>query len=410
MKKIVSPYKVGLWRQLGKLTVVLAFLGFGQSAVAQSEGYEAFSVLGTSQALCKPGIETGDQLQAFFQNNSDVINQVLSDANWQGNPQDLFDAVAAGEYTENLYEKGYKFDWTSFQDKGVGMAKQRRIWAGEEPFRGFEVNFTSNCQVHKMVIPHACCNVSLVGSSEVATDEPQITFSAEYENARICSSHGNEVVISQADGTTKTVSLDENGCWEGVLEPGAISVTATNTDECGVASSAASYTIAAAPAVIEPEPIAEAPSLIPYIGAFAGPEKRMRYEPDWDKYYEDDADIVGVFGGLMKPLGENWMLFGQLGYANRDGVGDRFVAPNDTLFLDIGVDRYFGKAFVGGGAGLWNIGEDERFEDASLFIHGGSYLGASNFQLYLEGRVFGDELDNVDTDHLITGGVRYLFK
>ena len=399
-------------RQMIKIVALLGIFSFGMLGIAHGQGYEAFSVLGTSQAMCKPGIETGDQLQAFFRDNPDLVNQVLSDANWQGNPDDLFNAIAAGEFSENLYDRGSKFDWTGYKVKGKGVAKPLRIWAGEQPFRGFEVNVTSQCGVHKIVIPHACCNLSLMGTTEVAVVEPSVTITADYQNAKICASAGNEVVITQADGTKRTVSLDDSGCWSGTLEPGAISATATNNDECGTASSTASFVIAAAPVVAAPVVAAEpvkARTIIPYVGAFIGDETRMRYEPAWDIFYEDGASVGGVFGGLMKPLGANWMLFGQLGFAGRDGVSDRLLAPNDTLFLDVGADRYFGKAFIGGGVGLWNIG-DTDFDDGSLFVHGGSYLGGSNVQLYLEGRVFTDELDNIDTDNLISGGLRYIFK
>lgn len=347
LTKIMPNQLRSLYRPLRAVCVLLLLLGFAQPGYSQ-DGYNAFSVLGTSQAMCKPGIESGEELQAFFRNNPDMVADVLASANWQGDSRDLFEAVAAGDFTEGLYEPGTTFEWTGLQEDGVGKHKPRRVWAGEEAFAGFELNVTSQGQVHTIVIPKACCNVSLMGSTDVPVEEPVAVV---------------EEPVAAA---------------EPEAEP-------------------------------EPEPIAAAPSLIPYIGLYAGDETRMLFEPVWDMYMEDGTNVYGILAGLMKPLGEDWMLFGQLGFADRDGVSQRNLAPNDTIFVDIGVDRYFGPGFIGAGVGLWHIADDD-FEEGSILIHGGSDLGQTNIQLYGEARVFMDDLDDIESNNLLTIGVRYLFR
>ena len=392
-----------------KLFLGTLVLAFSHPTVAQE--YNAFSVLGTSQAMCKPGISTGAELQAYFLNNRELVEQVLQDAEWEGDPEDLFGAIAAGDFTTGSYAKGSKFHWTGLKKDGRGQVLRNRIWAGEQPFDGFEVNVTSQCKIHKLVIPNACCNLSLMATAEVTTPAPNITIDAENQDVKICSDAGTEAVITRADGSNETVPLDSNGCWSGTQEPGTILVEVTNTDECGSATSSASHLVTAAPVAAAVEEVAEAaPGLIPFIGAFYGTESRMRYEPEWDKFYEDDADVWGIKGGLMKPLSEKLNLFGQIGYLDRDGVNTNYVYSDDTWFADIGLDRILGTSgFIGGGLGYWNIG-DSDYDDISLFVHGGTGLGGSNAQWYIEGRVFGDELDNIDTDNMVTGGIRYLFK
>jgi len=390
------------------------FILVGASYFAHAQQYEAFSVLGTPSALCRPGIETGSELQSFFANNRELVEQVLADANWQGDPVDIFAAVAAGEFTEGNYDKGSKFQWISQKEAGKGVALPYRIWAGEESFAAFELNIESQCQIHQLVIPKACCNLSLVVSSKVATPEPVITIESDNENVTICSDAGTEAIVTNADGSTASYPLDDAGCWAGALKPGSISVNVTNTDDCGSATSTASHLVAAAPvaaaAPVVEEPSPRATALIPFIGLFAGNEIRLRYEPVWEKSYKDNADVWGVKAGILKPLSESVSLFTQIGYLDRDGVNPNYVFSDDTIFWDVGADRNIGATgFAGGGIGYWNLA-DSAFDDVSLFVHGGSSIAGSNAQWFLEGRVFGEELSNISSNNMVTGGIRYLFK
>ncbi len=392
-----------------RLAIGLILMSLSHVGITQE--YNAFNVLGTSQAMCKPGISSASELQSFFANNRELVEQVLQEADWQGNPEDLFSAIAAGDFTTNTYAKGSKFDWTGLKKKGRGQVLWNRIWAGEKPFEGFEVNVTSQCKVHKLVIPNACCNLSLMATFEVTTPVPVVTITADNENVKICADSGNEAVLTRADGSNETVPLDSAGCWSGTLDPGTVLVEVTNKDECGSATGSASHLVTAATVVAEAIAAAEpAPTFIPYVGLFAGNESRMRLAPGLDELYQDNADVFGIKIGVLKPLSEKIAAFGQLGYVDRNGVNSNYVYSDDSWFADIGLDRALGMSgFVGGGLGYWNIG-DKEFDDLSLFVHGGSGIGATNAQWFLEGRVFGDELDNIDTDNMVTGGIRYLFK
>ncbi len=409
--KLQSNPLLMMSKTLTRITLLfIAFLSYPLMA----QEYKVFSVLGTSEAVCKPGIETREQLQDFFANDKETVDAILADANWEGDSELLHQAIAAGNFSERFYEKGTTFHWTSSKKKGVPTALPNRIWGGEEAFKGFEANIESGCNVHQIVIPHACCNVSLASVTPVEVPTPVITVKSDNEDVTICSNHGSEVVITDATGTNRTVPLDASGCWVGRVSPGAITAAVVHENECGVAAADVNHQIAAAPApaVIAPAaaPIVEkSPGLIPFIGAFAGAEDRMKLEPAWDTYYGDSTDVIGVKVGLIKPLSESWSIFTQLGYLDRSGISDRLIFSDDTLFVDVGADRNIGNGFIGGGAGYWNIG-DTDFDDVSLFVHGGIGLGSTNLQLFAEGRVFGEELDDIGNNNMVTGGIRYLFK
>jgi hypothetical protein len=388
------------------------------SSIVQAQEYSEFSVLGTSQALCKPGIQTGEELQSYFANNRETVEQVLDHAKWQGDSEDLFNAIANGEFTQGTYAKGTTFEWTSLKNKGIGETLPKRVWAGEAAFEGFELNLTSQCQVHKMIIPSACCNLSLATSTEVTTPKPQINIESDNENVSICSDSGGEVVLTKSDGSTENLLLGSNHCWLGTLEPGSIMASVTNTDSCGSADAAASHVVTAAPVPVPvvaaaaevdpPAPVVDQPSrgFIPYIGIFAGSETRERFEPMWQKDYEDSADLLGISVGLLKPLSGSLSLFTQFGHIERDGVNTNYLYPNNTLFWDIGIDKNIGKSgFIGAGIGFWHIA-DKDYDETSLLIHGGSMIADSNAQWFVEGRIFED---SANSNNLVTAGIRYLF-
>lgn len=374
-------------------------------APASAQIYKDVTRLGTSQAICTPGIESAGELQAFFANNPQAVQNILASAGWSGNAQDLMDAVAAGEFTEKLYAPGTEFEWMSAR-QGSGspaeVALPYRRWAGSESFAGFEVNVVSNCEQHQIVIPNACCNVSLIGSTPVAVGQPSLTTSVSGDTLTVCSDEGAALKLVYPSGQTQTLALDGNGCWSGDLPSGSYSLEAEAPGQCGTGMARASATIAAAPMAPAPEL-----GLIPYIGAFYGTETRMRYEEAWDMDMRDSSGVAGIRAGILSPISETLSLFVQGGYINRNGINEGNIYPEDNLFLDIGLEKSIGgSGFVGGGVGVWNI-DDGDFDDGSIFVHGGSNIGKTPLQWFIEGRSF---FDDIEDNKMLSAGVRYLFK
>ena len=313
-------------------------------APASAQIYHDVSRLGTSQAICTPGIESGDELQAFFANNPQAVRNILSSANWPGDPQDLIDAVAAGNFTSEQYEPGTEFQWMSAKKDGSEVALPYRRWTGNEAFAGFEVNVVSNCQQSQIVIPNACCNISLIGSTPVTVGE----------------------------------------CGPEEVAP------------------------APAPAPVE----ASKGGIVPFIGAIYGTETRPRYEPTWDKDMRDSSGITGVKVGILSPINDTMSWFAQGGYISRDGVNEHNVYPSSNYFADIGLEQKLGTSgFVGAGVGIWNI-DDNAFDDGSFFIHGGSSIGNTPLDWFIEGRAFfnSDGVYEIEDNKVFSAGVRYQFK
>jgi len=172
--------------------------------------------------------------------------------------------------------------------------------------------------------------------------------------------------------------------------------------------------VAVAPVAAPVEPVAEvAPSLIPFIGLFAGSETRPRYEPRWDMDQSDSSGVVGLRAGLLKKLSEKTSLLGQVSYYDRSGINEGNIYPEDNLAIDVGLERKLSeKASIGGGIGAWNV-DDSDYRDTSLFAHVVGDIGETSAQWFVEGRVFDSDsetLDSLSDNKMLSLGVRYLVK
>lgn len=335
---------------IAALVVLVLLLSSPQAAAQQ---YKKITRLGTSEALCSGGIETAAELQEYFRNNPGAIRAVLADSGWSGSADDLLAAVANGDMIERAYPVGTKLAWMGAKKKGNYVANPYREWAGSKSFEAFQVNVSTDCQVYHIAIPKACCNVSLI-----------------------------------------SVSPDESTACQPAAPVAAVQEAAP----------------AAAP--VEPKG-KEILGLVPFFGAFAGTETRPRFEPAWAMDMKDSSGIVGIRAGLMKGISARTSVFGQLSYYDRNGINEPNIYPEDNLAIDIGLERRLSqKAFIGGGIGAWNV-DDSDFRDASLFGHVGADIGSSNFQWFLEGRVFDSDsetLDSISNNKMFSAGVRYLVK
>ncbi|MEM7357836.1 MAG: hypothetical protein AAF431_01910 [Pseudomonadota bacterium] len=320
------------------------------SQIASAQQYKQIKRLGTSQAMCSGGIETAAELQEYFAANPAAVRAVIANSGSSLSADDLLAAVANGEMIERAYPVGTKMAWMGAKVKGEYVANPYREWAGAKSFEAFQVNVSSGCQVYQIAIPKACCNVSL------------------------------------------------------------ISVEEDTSTACKPPVAAATVEEAPAPA---PAPAVKEKSLIPYFALFAGPEVRPRYEVAWDMDMMDSAGVVGLRAGLMKRISDKTSVFGQISAYERSSINEGNVYPEDNIAVDVGVERKINaKAFIGGGIGIWNV-DDSDFSDASLFGHVGANIGKSNFQWFLEGRVFDSDSENHDSigdNRMVSAGIRYLVK
>ncbi len=222
-------------------TIVSAPLGAQKS-------YTDIRRLGTSNAISRPGPQSGEELKRVFQTNRADYERVLREASWPGNAEHLFRAVESGSFSEASYPVGHTFEWMAVRRRGVAQPSPPIRWAGADPFAAFEIRFESNDRAHRFLVPKACGNLALVDMREV---EPPSTRVPEPPALRVqspssCTGANVSVDVSvpggipeggrlqlamlHPDGRREELRASEAGAgyrWQGKLDDaGAYSFTA----------------------------------------------------------------------------------------------------------------------------------------------------------------------------------------
>lgn len=228
------------------LALVAATVALAPSTFAQE--YTDIRRLGTSNAVFRPGPQTGEELQRIFGDHRDEYEKVLRDTNWPGNPDDLFAAVANGDFSEAQYPVGHTFEWMAVRRRGVVEATGRVRWAGDAPFEAFEIRFESNDREHRFLIPKACGNLALIQMRDVAPP-PLPTPTVNLQSPNQCTGANVtfdvtipgglpeetslQVTLTRPSGQEETLSPSRAGGgyrWQGQLDdPGAYTFSAVLT-------------------------------------------------------------------------------------------------------------------------------------------------------------------------------------
>ncbi len=383
---------------------VMLFASFSNQVIAA--GYQKITRLGgQATSICRPAINTGAELQSFALNQAQDVRDILNSAGWSGNSADLLSALENGQFTEKSYPVGSKFEWMGQRQSGKVIAKSNKIWAGKQAFEAFEVNLVSNCQVHKIVIPKACCNISLVASSALSHPKPSVRSTVNGNMVTVnVQSNGNKTIteLIHPNGT-KEILDTTGGSWTGELIPGTYRVSSKTVSDCGASAPVVDvFTVAAIPVVVAPT--ASVPTGL-FFAPFIGRQVRAI-----------DPPLIGGQVGYLKPISKN------VDFLVQGGASYNIKHDELSLFVDVGLERRIGSngGFIGGGVGLWDFqtndylinGENKYTrEDTSYFIHGGantkwSYNGNA-VQWFAEGRVFSDFTDDLAHHNVFKLGLRY---
>jgi hypothetical protein len=124
--------------------------------------------------------------------------------------------------------------------------------------------------------------------------------------------------------------------------------------------------------------------------------------------YAQCSPLFGVKFGVAKRFANDVELAGSGGVA-LSLVSDDDKVREHQLFVDVELNKYVGRGFIGTGISAWDITDSETFTPAVL-LQFGVPLTASNRVYFIgQGRMFLDHADDVQNNYLVWGGVRVRF-
>ena len=171
-------------------------LGALPAAAQQCEGASEISRLGGANRFTSP-VTDQEGLQALFVDYRDEILALLGEANWSGDADDLFAAVAAWRgVTSTTFEPGQRIQWMFFRERGATATVGTNLcWAGDEAFPAWEIRFNSNGRWYSMIVPESCGNLALLAEQPL----PKVTLDLDVGSLS-CSDRTFDFQSSCADG------------------------------------------------------------------------------------------------------------------------------------------------------------------------------------------------------------------
>jgi hypothetical protein len=148
-----------------------------------------------------------------------------------------------------------------------------------------------------------------------------------------------------------------------------------------------------------------------FFDALIGKERRVRPPLPEEGFLTDWAQcspLLGLKVGVGKRFTNDWEVDGAVGVALSLVSGDDKVRQHE-LFVDAEVNKYLaGGSFIGTGISFWDLTRSDTFTPAWMF-HFGIPFGSSPVYFLGEGRLFFDNIDDVQNNYQFWGGVRVHF-
>ena len=316
-------------------------------------------------AFYSPDIKTVDDLKNMLQVRREDIKQVLTQAGWRGNPDDLLAALDRGEFQETTITPGTRMPFMAARKRGQPHAMMDVLYEGR-PFDAYYVDFESAGAGWRFIAPKICSNFWIetreLPPPPPAPEPPPPAPEPPPPPAP-------EVVPPPPPPPVEEVEVDRPGLF--------------------------------------------------FLAGFIGKERRVDFEDDIAIRAECET-ILGVKGGILPRIAENWDLELSVGGKfvinddEDDDDDDLFPGDDDdddfddedsdaTLFIDAAVQRAFEHGFIGGGLSFWDLNDEDKRTVALLVQFG---FGPEKLQIMFEGRAPFEDMDDLGNNYMFWGGIR----
>src|SRR6185436_8744886 len=445
---------------LRRVWMAFAILLIATPVLAQQ--YEKARRLGGVTAFYKPRLTNAASLKRMADRQAADIRTVMQDAGIPEVTDALLAAMSRGSSTvaagncsavaagDGLVEctepTGARYEWMAYRPLEKGKRVPRRIqrveWAGKRPFLAFLVRVTVADKLYTFIVPKPCGNISLVSVQEspaaVAAREQAARAQAARDQAAREQAARDQAARDQAareqaareqaarDQAAREQAARDQAAREQAARDqaardqaardqnarnnpnGAAGVNNANGANANNAQSPSSASSASGKTWPP-----DNPSTPFFADVLLGGETRNRpadLAEGKRTPYTQGSGMIGLKLGVHKKFESKWELGGTF------GLGAVFLFDHDTTnqwpwFVDVEVNRYIGRAFIGTGVSFWDITRGDLWTPAGDLRFGLPLGHHPSHPIYFigEGRWYFWNRTNLDTHRQMWAGLRFDF-
>lgn len=149
--------------------LVLASLLSAHLTASGAEFHRA-TRLGNPETRFAPTLTSVEDLRKLFASEKlrADMREVLRQWEWQGDPQDMFNAAARETIEDRAIPVGTTLPFMSSRENGRPICLRNVLWDGKEPAPAFVFYFESKGRRYRCVTPKACSNFLVIDQGPVA--------------------------------------------------------------------------------------------------------------------------------------------------------------------------------------------------------------------------------------------------
>lgn len=387
------------------LTALSCLLVSTAVSAQSADGYRDARRLGGTTSFFRPALTNADSVKrmAASPGIEADIRKVLADAGIPETSDAVIKMLSGGAPTTNGgscssampqegvmvecdFERGGTLEWMSYRpnigkrDRTPQLLRKFR-WAGRQSFKAFLFRVTSNSRTYTFVVPKPCGNLSLMSMVEAprATPPPPAPPAPA-------------PVVTPPPPTPPPAPRVEPAPAP-APEPPAMQAAPVATEK-------------------------RSPFFVDFLG---GKERRVRPIAGLETIagnpvsanadggaYAQCSPVFGVKFGAAKRFSNDVELAGSAGVA-LSLVSDDDKVREHQLFVDVELNKYLGRGFIGTGVSVWDLTDDDTITPAVLLQFGVPLTASNRVYFVGQGRMFLDNADDVKNNYLVWGGVRVRF-
>ncbi len=362
-------------RRLARVAVLLIAIGVAVPVpmasagddLGQQGGEHVVRRLGGSTRFSPP-VRTVDALRQMATKNRKDLEQVLDMAGLSSISGQVLEALTQGSVTESTFAPGGQMAWMALRRAGKPDLLRAVRWGGATPFEGFRFTVETPSMVYDFIVPEDCGNLSLVSAAAKPAPPPP-----------------PPPPPAPAPKPAPAPPPPPPPPPPPAPEP---------------------------PPAPAPPPPPAVDKVDPFImGAFGKQRRTLEEEVGGASTIGSYCDVLlGFKGGVQYIASPKFMIAPAVGLALNLDEGSR-----TAVFGDVEFNRVFENGgLVGTGLGLWDVFDGDNLT-LNWLVHAGVPLaryadGAARALFIAEGRLFFDEIDNIENNYQFWGGIRYIFR